>query len=32
MVAFETMHSIDKKRKGNEGLMAVKFDMSKAYD
>ena len=32
MVAFETMHSIDKKRKGNEGLMAVKLDMSKAYD
>ena len=32
IVAFETMHSIDKKRKGNEGLMAVKLDMSKAYD
>ena len=32
MVAFETMHSIDKKRKENEGLMAIKLDMSKAYD
>lgn len=32
IVAFETMHSIDKKWKGKEGLMAVKLDMSKAYD
>ena len=29
IVAFEIMHSIDKKRKG---LMAVKLDMSKAYN
>ncbi|KAL0016440.1 hypothetical protein SO802_003509 [Lithocarpus litseifolius] len=32
MVAFETMHSIAKKRKGKEGLMAIKLDISKAYD
>ena len=32
LVAFETMHSIDQKRKGKEGLMAIKLDMSKAYD
>ena len=32
MVAFETMHSISKKRKGKEGLMTIKLDMSKAYD
>ena len=32
LVAFETMHCIDQKRKGKEALMAVKLDMSKAYD
>ncbi|XP_023917793.1 uncharacterized protein LOC112029335 [Quercus suber] len=32
IVAFETMHSIDLKRKGKQGLMAIKLDMSKAYD
>ena len=32
MVAFETMHSIAKRRKGKQGLMAIKLDMSKAYD
>lgn len=31
-VAFETMHCIDQKRKGKKGLMAIKLDMSKAYD
>lgn len=29
MVAFETMHSIAKKRKGKEGLMAIKLDIVK---
>ena len=32
LVAFETMHCIDLKRKGKEALMVVKLDMSKAYD
>ena len=32
LVAFETMHCINGKRKGKEALMALKFDMSKAYD
>ena len=32
LVAFETMHCIDQERKGKRGLMAIKLDMSKAYD
>ncbi|XP_050264248.1 uncharacterized protein LOC126708501 [Quercus robur] len=32
LVAFEVMHCINKRRKGKEGLMAIKLDMSKAYD
>ena len=32
LVAFETMHCVDQKRKGKEALMAVKLDMNKAYD
>ena len=32
LVAFETMHCIDQRKKGKEALMAVKLDMSKAYD
>ena len=32
LVAFEIMHYLKKKRNGNEGFMAVKLDMSKAYD
>ena len=32
LVAFETMHTIDQRRKGKEGLMAIKLDISKAYD
>ena len=31
-MAFETMHFINQKRKGKQGLMAIKLDMSKAYD
>ena len=32
LVAFETMHHINQRRKGKEGLMAIKLDMSKAFD
>ena len=32
LVAFEMMHSIDQRRKGKEAFIAVKLDMSKAYD
>lgn len=32
LVAFETMHCIVQKRKGKKGLMAIKLDMSKAYN
>ena len=32
LVAFETMHSINQRRKGKEAFMAVKLDMNKAYD
>ena len=32
VVAFKTMHTIGKRKKGKEGLMAIKLDMSKAYD
>ena len=32
LVAFETMHHINKKRMGKVGEMAVKLDMSKAFD
>lgn len=32
LVAFETMHCIDQRRKGKEALMAVKLDMSKVYN
>ena len=32
LVAFETMHCINQRSKGKEGLMAIKLDMSKAFD
>ena len=32
LVAFNTMHCINQRKKGNEALMAIKLDMSKAYD
>ena len=32
LVTFETMHCINQWSKGKEGLMAIKLDMSKAFD
>ena len=32
LVAFEIMYCINGRRKGKEALMALKLDMSKAYD
>jgi exonuclease III len=32
LVAFETLHSMSLKKKGKKGQMALKLDMSKAYD
>ena len=32
LVAFETMHHISKKKGGTVGVMALKIDVSKAYD
>jgi hypothetical protein len=32
LVAFETLHIMDNRLKGKEGFMALKLDMSKAYD
>jgi len=32
LVAFETLHTMDTRLQGKEGFMALKLDMSKAYD
>lgn len=32
LVAFETIHTMDTRLKGNDGFMALKLDMSKTYD
>jgi hypothetical protein len=32
LVAFETSHTMDTWLKGNEGYMALKLNMSKAYN
>ena len=32
LVAFELMYHINQKRKGKDGQMAIKLDMSKAFD
>jgi len=32
MVAFEALHTMDTRLQGKEGFMALKLDMSKAYD
>ena len=32
LVAFEAMHHISQKKAGKKGIMALKLDMSKAYD
>lgn len=32
LVAFEALHTMGSRMKGNEGYMALKLDMSKTYD
>ena len=32
LVAFELMHYLEHKKEGKEGFVAIKLDMSKAYD
>ena len=32
LVAFELMHYLEHKKEGKKGFVAIKLDMSKAYD
>ncbi|KAL8131281.1 hypothetical protein AgCh_007272 [Apium graveolens] len=32
LIAYEVMHTLKRKRRGNDAYMALKLDMSKAYD
>lgn len=32
LVTFQTMHCINQRKNGKERIMAIKLDMSKAYD
>lgn len=32
LVAYDVIHFLKRKSKGNQGFMSLKFDMSKAYD
>lgn len=32
LVAYEVFHFLRRKKKGNQGFMSLKIDMSKAYD
>lgn len=32
IIAFEVLHSMDTRMKGKDGFVALKLDMSKAYD
>jgi hypothetical protein len=32
LIAFESLHPMDTWKKGNEGFIALKLDMSKTYD
>ena len=32
LVAYETLHAMHSRKKGKKGLIALKLDISKAYD